>query len=88
MLDPDDAAAGGVWTDPPNYFEQIVYPAYVKAHEDMFKDGNVEDGDLWPRWQGLTVLKPLEGSSEMSKAFELSCAAIIKACQAGKGTII
>ena len=29
--DPNDAAAGGVWTDPPNYFEQIVYPAYVKA---------------------------------------------------------
>jgi len=35
-------AEGSLWRDPPQYWEQIVYPAYVRAHERMFKDGNVE----------------------------------------------
>ncbi|KAL7415372.1 P-loop containing nucleoside triphosphate hydrolase protein [Mrakia frigida] len=27
---------GEIWTDPPNYFDQIVYPAYVLAHTSIF----------------------------------------------------
>lgn len=75
--DPDDAAAGGVWTDPPNYFEQIVYPAYVKAHEQMFENGNIEHGKV--KLEGLHVLQPLEGGDEMTKCFKDSCEIIQKA---------
>jgi nicotinamide/nicotinate riboside kinase len=83
--DPDDAAAGGVWTDPPKYFEQIVYPAYVKAHEQIFEAGDVEEGEVRPEWQakGLQVLKPLEGSAEMSRCFEQSCGYIVRALEHG-----
>jgi nicotinamide/nicotinate riboside kinase len=71
--DPDDAAAGGVWTDPPNYFEQIVYPAYIKAHEQIFENGDIEQGAVRSDWEGLQVLQPLEGPDEMTRCFEKSC---------------
>ena len=35
---------GTLWRDPPDYFDQIVYPAYVRAHTRMFKDGDIEKG--------------------------------------------
>jgi hypothetical protein len=27
---------GTFWKDPPEYFEKLVYPAYVDAHRSMF----------------------------------------------------
>jgi nicotinamide/nicotinate riboside kinase len=27
---------GAFWKDPPGYFEQLVYPAYMDAHRAMF----------------------------------------------------
>lgn len=36
----------GFWKDPPGYVEKIVWPEYVRAHEWMFEDGNVETGKL------------------------------------------
>jgi len=87
LADPDDAAAGGVWVDPPHYFDQIVYPAYVKAHEDIFEGGDVEKGELRKGWD-LKVMAPLEGKEEMTRAFEQSCENIIEACRRGAGTVI
>lgn len=84
--------AGGVWEDPPNYFDQIVYPAYVKAHEHIFEDGNVEKGMLRETWglggKSLQVMRPLEGEEEMTKAFEKSCEVIIEACRGNIGTVV
>ncbi|KAI1796368.1 P-loop containing nucleoside triphosphate hydrolase protein [Ganoderma leucocontextum] len=37
-------AEGSLWRDPPDYWEQIVWPAYVAAHEPMFEDGDIEHG--------------------------------------------
>lgn len=34
---------GTLWRDPPHYWEQIVWPAYVAAHERML-GGDVEHG--------------------------------------------
>lgn len=61
---------GDVWVDPPNYFDQIVWPAYVKAHRDVFKGGDVEKGEA----QGMTLLEPADG--DVTEAFEQSCQAI------------
>jgi hypothetical protein len=84
--DPHDAAAGGVWVDPPEYFTQIVYPAYLKAYGGMFKDGDVEHGALRKDWENqVQVLRPLEGADEMSRAFELSCEAIVRSVREGAG---
>ena len=29
-------SGGTYWKDPPEYFEKLVYPAYVDAHRSMF----------------------------------------------------
>lgn len=36
----------GFWTDPPGYVDKIVWPNYVEAHRWLFKDGDVERGEL------------------------------------------
>jgi hypothetical protein len=48
--DPSLAKAGDVWQDPPHYFDNIVYPAYVDAHKHLFTDQDVEKGQLAPDW--------------------------------------
>ena len=66
-----------------------MYPAYVKAHEDIFEGGDVEKGALREAWgkkrKGLRVLTPLEGEEEMTEAFAQSCTAIMDACRQGAG---
>ncbi|KAF8600303.1 hypothetical protein BDV93DRAFT_476534 [Ceratobasidium sp. AG-I] len=49
---------GNVWVDPPNYWEQIAYPEYVRAHSHLFHKGDLDAGDLSPeaRVSGLIVL--------------------------------
>lgn len=51
---------GSLWRDPPNYWEQIVYPAYVRAHEHLFAGGDVENGEINSKYDDLLVL-PGEG---------------------------
>ena len=63
-------ADGSTWTDPPGYFDQIVYPAYVKAHEHLI-DGDIEQGDS----QIVDILTPAEG--DMTEAFTRACEIIM-----------
>lgn len=37
------ATLEGFWTDPPGYFDQIVWPGYVKNHNHLFINNNVEE---------------------------------------------
>ena len=32
----------GFWQDPPGYFEEVVWPGFVKAYGDLFLEGDVE----------------------------------------------
>ncbi|TXT04346.1 hypothetical protein VHUM_04113 [Vanrija humicola] len=64
LQNPD--SVGEVWTDPPNYFDNIVYPGYLKAHAHLFANGDVEHGALLPD-TGITVLRPGEGVPGMTK---------------------
>lgn len=32
----------GFWADPPNYFDDIVWPEFEKSHRFLFENGNVE----------------------------------------------
>ncbi|QRV79363.1 P-loop nucleoside triphosphate hydrolase [Ceratobasidium sp. AG-Ba] len=52
---------GSLWRDPPHYWEQIVYPAYVRAHEHLFENGDVEGGKLAPKYEKELVLLSGEG---------------------------
>lgn len=41
------------------YWENIVYPAYIEAHQEMFEHGDVENGKpTGERARGLVVIKP------------------------------
>ncbi|KAG9087637.1 ribosylnicotinamide kinase [Ceratobasidium sp. UAMH 11750] len=50
---------GTFWVPPPNYWEHIAYPAYIRAHAHLFEDGNVETGEC-----ALSDLCVLEGTSQ------------------------
>ena len=74
----DGSGRSVVWQSPPLYWERIVYPAYKRAHEHLFKDGDVEDGELIP---GVVKnLRILEGSKMGIEAMlERSCQEILGA---------
>ena len=67
---------GSLWRDPPNYWENIVYPAYLNAHKDIFTNGDVEHGQLTLNAGGLILIEGLEIS--MSDAVE-QCCSVLKA---------
>jgi len=35
---------GSFWQDPPGYWDNIVWPAYLKAHRKIFQNSDVEHG--------------------------------------------
>ncbi|KAG0145014.1 hypothetical protein CROQUDRAFT_716314 [Cronartium quercuum f. sp. fusiforme G11] len=41
-----NTAEGETWIDPPEYWDQIVWPAYLVAHEQMFVNKDVEKGPI------------------------------------------
>ncbi|KAH9847182.1 P-loop containing nucleoside triphosphate hydrolase protein [Lenzites betulinus] len=51
---------GSLWRDPPNYWEQIVWPAYVEAHAGIVENGDVELGKPNGTVSGLILLDGLE----------------------------
>jgi len=64
------------WQDPPGYWEDIIYPAFLDAHKDIFMDGDVEHGQLTSTVNGLILIESLEIS--MSNAVE-KCCSVLKA---------
>ncbi|KAK7045707.1 ribosylnicotinamide kinase [Paramarasmius palmivorus] len=65
---------GSLWRDPPMYWEQIVWPAYLEANRDIFIDGNVETGMPSDKVQELLLINGLE--LRMDEIVEKSCAAL------------
>jgi len=65
---------GSLWRDPPGYWENIVYPAYLDAHKDVFTNGDVEHGQLTSTVGGLILIEGLEIS--MSDAVEQCCSVL------------
>ena len=66
---------GSLWRDPPNYWEQIVWPAYVEAHEGMLENGDVEHGKPNGKVPGLLLLEGLELS--MSDMVDRACGVLV-----------
>lgn len=67
-------AEGALWRDPPQYWENIVYPAYVEAHRHLFVDGDVEHGKLTSDADKLVLLETLEMT--MGNAVEKCCSVL------------
>lgn len=71
MGDPSLAKAGDVWQDPPHYFDNIVYPAYVEAHKQLFENGDVEKGELAPDWYRRVMGREAVTTEENEKVAEV-----------------
>lgn len=69
--DPSLAKAGDVWQDPPHYFDNIVYPAYVDAHKHLFTDQDVEKGQLAPDWYRRVMGRHAVAGEEDDKVAEV-----------------
>ncbi|KAJ7502854.1 P-loop containing nucleoside triphosphate hydrolase protein, partial [Mycena galericulata] len=65
---------GTLWRDPPLYWEQIVYPAYVDANREVFENGDVEKGAATGKVKDLVLLESLE--MRMGDAVDRSCEVI------------
>jgi len=72
---------GTLWRDPPQYWENIVYPAYVDANREVFEDGDVEQGKPSGKVEKLVLLESLEMS--MGDAVSRSCEVIAAFLDAG-----
>ncbi|KDR75297.1 hypothetical protein GALMADRAFT_544473 [Galerina marginata CBS 339.88] len=62
---------GSLWRDPPGYWEDIVYPAYVDAHQEVFENGDVEHGKPTSKVGNLILLESLD--IPMSEAVDRCC---------------
>lgn len=62
---------GELWRDPPNYWEQIVWPAYVEAHKHAFENGNWESGASSGEIEGLLIIDEIEAG--MTRAVNEVC---------------
>lgn len=51
----------GFWTDPPGYFDDVVWPNYVESHEKYFLNGNVEGEVDEVNCKGGVHIGPREG---------------------------
>ncbi len=65
-----------MWQDPPGYWDQIVYPAYIRSHKDMFEGEDVEKGEMKEEVKKKIVL--LDGmSSDLQELLDRSCQAVL-----------
>lgn len=69
-----DHVDGETWVDPPRYWDEIVWPAYLTAHQQMFVGHDVESGELdRSHWAGKDVVileaKVDESSTETMRKF-------------------
>jgi len=72
-------AENTLWRDPPFYFEQIVWPAYVEAHKALFEGGDVE-GKLVADGEGVKVrgLVELDGRSNPGVMLDKACPTVLE----------
>lgn len=69
-------AEGAFWRDPPQYWEQIVWPAYVDAHKAMLEGGDVEKGQSNGKVEDLQIIEGLEVS--IDQMLDRVCASLQK----------
>jgi nicotinamide/nicotinate riboside kinase len=62
---------GALWRDPPHYWEQIVWPAYLRAHRDVFVNGDVETGRSSGKIGGLVVVEGM--NTTMGEMVDVVC---------------
>ena len=62
------STVAGFWVDPPNYFDDFVWPAYENSHKYLFKNGDI-NSDLDPKLK--SDLQLADFKNENSTLFDL-----------------
>ena len=65
------SSEGSLWQDPPGYWDDIVWPAYRKAHKDIFIAGDVSEGDPVPA-DDTEPTSEISGTTDVSSSNESS----------------
>jgi nicotinamide/nicotinate riboside kinase len=71
-----DAADGTTWRDPPNYWENIVWPAHVEAHSHIFMNGDLAHGAPNGKVEDLVVIDGVQ--FDMGQIIDIVCKIIIE----------
>ena len=67
---------GALWRDPPHYWEQIVWPAYVKAHSAMLDGDDMDRARPSGKVKDLVLIEGLEQS--MGETIEVVCEKLVE----------
>lgn len=70
---------GTFWQDPPQYWEQIVWPAYVRAHKDLLEGGDLEHGKASEKVKDLILVEGLEQT--MGEVVDRVCEQLVRTVQ-------
>ncbi|KAI0693017.1 P-loop containing nucleoside triphosphate hydrolase protein [Cytidiella melzeri] len=70
---------GALWRDPPNYWEQIVWPAYVKAHTAMLEGEDLDQAKLSGKVKDVVLVEGMEQS--IGDMIELVCEKLLDKLQ-------
>jgi len=68
---------GTLWRDPPQYWENIVYPAYARAHQELFEDGDLESSVLTGKVPDLLMFDGKDMS--MTELLDRACRGVSNA---------
>jgi len=68
---------GLMWKDPPYYWDQIVWPAYLYANKHLFVNEDVERGQI-KKEEGLVLLEGGGGEKGMEEMVNRTCEEIWK----------
>ncbi|OBA19423.1 P-loop containing nucleoside triphosphate hydrolase protein [Metschnikowia bicuspidata var. bicuspidata NRRL YB-4993] len=76
----------GFWSDPPGYFDKIVWPAYVESHGHLFSERNVESSLAESATQmGISDIRN-DGGRDLPQLVALAVESIAKATRQGPRT--
>ncbi|KAF3933340.1 hypothetical protein ABW19_dt0202700 [Dactylella cylindrospora] len=67
----------GFWHDPPGYFEFLVWPAYVKQHSYLFKDGDMDTGTLTQEALDSGIRTPAKTDQTLMETLEWAVGALV-----------
>jgi nicotinamide/nicotinate riboside kinase len=78
---------GSLWRDPPHYWEQIVWPAYVEAHTGLFAAGDLARGAPAPVAPS-TSAAVLDGDSVPHDGGPVKDLVVVEALEHSMGEIV
>lgn len=67
----------GFWHDPEGYFELLVWPAYLKEHSYLFRDGNMDAGLLTQEALDAGIRTPLQTDQTLMETLEWAVDALV-----------